>query len=348
MDAENSNVVPETVTAGMWDEFVDDKPQDTPPVEKEKAAKEEAEDTPADEPEAEDAGDNPEGEDAKEEKSDEDEPEPEEPADPWDAVPEELRTEHNKLAEKLAKYEHENRSNRARVAALQKKVDALSAKEDEPKAQAKEPPAKDLDAFFNENESWKKFAEDYEEVAKPIKDAISLPLGTLRDRLEKAEKLVETLSVSLNQQHQHSELQTLNKEVPDWFETIRDHNEEFNSFVDDPGSPEELRQLRRAIVDANSENIVKSSAVAWLVKEFKSQLAAKNPPAPKVEQRKPDLKPVAPPLTPKRGQQLKSAVSVPPKSAPSPGSRSSDDLPDTEDRAALWNAFVNKIERVAR
>jgi hypothetical protein len=342
----------DTETKGMWNAFVDGKepPEDTTPTESEEAAKEEKPDADAtdspdnDEHDADAGGDDTE---SGEKAEDDSEDTPDEDADPWAAVPEALRVEHEKLAEKFEKALHENRSNRARVAALQKKVDSLSLKPAEAKPEAKEPPAKELDAFFKDSETWKKFAEDYEEVAGPIKDAISLPFGSLRERLEKAEKLVETLSESMQAQHQHSELQTLNRVVPDWFDTISKNQDAFSVFVADPDSPEELRNLRRAIVDANAETIVKSDAVAWLVKEFKSHLAAQNPPAPKQEQRKPESKPIASaPLNPKREKQLKSAVSVPPKSAPSPGSRS-DDLPETEDRAALWNAFVQKIEKTA-
>lgn len=301
------------------------------------AESEASEDEEPEESEEEDAAESDDEEDAADEKEDE-------PADPWQSVPEELRKEHETLLEKFKKYEHENRSNRARVAALQRKVDDLSSKE---KANPKdaEPPSKpdfDLDALFDED--WKRFEEDFSDVAKPIKAAISRSVSELRQEIEKAKKLSESLSDSMQQQQKHSELQKLNQEAPDWFSVIQENAEEFQFFLDDPESKSPVRKLRKVIADTNREEIKDADDVVWLVNEFKTHLASKNP-APTDERRKPESKQA--PLPPKRKDQLKSAASVPPRSHPAPGRRS-DDLPDPDDpKEQMFDRFAELLKKKA-
>lgn len=305
------------------------------------AAPEASEDEEPEESEEEDTAESDDEEGTEDEKEDE-------PADPWQSVPEELRKEHETLLEKFKKYEHENRSNRARVAALQRKVDDLSSKE---KANPKdaEPPSKpdfDLDALFDED--WKRFEEDFSDVAKPIKAAISRSVSELRQEIEKAKKLSESLSDSMQQQQKHSELQRLNQEAPDWFSVIQENAEEFQFFLDDPDSKSPVRKLRKAIADTNNTEIKDADDVVWLVNEFKTHLASKNP-APSSqnseERRKPESK--SAPLPPKRKDQLKSAASVPPRSHPAPGRRS-DDLPDPDDpKEQMFDRFAELLKKKA-
>lgn len=327
----------------LWNSIADGKSPDADdarPKESGNGKDTESEASEDEEPEESEADDTAESD---EEEGEEDEKE-DEPADPWQAVPEELRKEHETLLEKFKKYEHENRSNRARVAALQRKVDDLSSKE---KANPKdaEPPSKpdfDLDALFDED--WKRFEEDFSDVAKPIKAAISRSVSELRQEIEKAKKLSESLSDSMQQQQKHSELQRLNQEAPDWFSVIQENAEEFQFFLDDPESKSPVRKLRKAIADTNKEEIKDADDVVWLVNEFKTHLASKNP-APTDERRKPESKQA--PLPPKRKDQLKSAASVPPRSHPAPGRRS-DDLPDPDDpKEQMFDRFAELLKKKA-
>lgn len=327
----------------LWNSIADGKSPDADdarPKESGNGKDTESEASEDEEPEESEADDTAESDD---EEGTEDEKE-DEPADPWQSVPEELRKEHETLLEKFKKYEHENRSNRARVAALQRKVDELSSKE---KANPKdaEPPSKpdfDLDALFDED--WKRFEEDFSDVAKPIKAAISRSVSELRQEIEKAKKLSESLSDSMQQQQKHSELQKLNQEAPDWFSVIQENAEEFQFFLDDPESKSPVRKLRKVIADTNREEIKDADDVVWLVNEFKTHLASKNP-APTDERRKPESKQA--PLPPKRKDQLKSAASVPPRSHPAPGRRS-DDLPDPDDpKEQMFDRFAELLKKKA-
>lgn len=327
----------------LWNSIADGKSPDVDDARPKDGANgkdtepEASEDEEPEESEEEDTAESDDEEGTEDEKEDE-------PSDPWQAVPEELRKEHEALLEKLKKSEHENRSNRARVSAFQRKIDELSSKE---KANPKdaEPPSKqdfDLDALFDED--WKSIESDYPELAKPIKAAIGRLISNLRPDIEESKKLTESLSESLHQQKVHSELDALNKKSEGWYSLLDNNKEEFSFFLDDPSVPKPVRDLRNAIQQANFNEIVDSDAAAWLINEFRSHLESKNP-APSEERRKPESK--SAPLPPKRKDQLKSAASVPPRSHPAPGRRS-DDLPDPDDpKEQMFDRFAELLKKKA-
>lgn len=327
-------------SSAIWNEIVDKKSANgrddappPPPAEPEP----EAPDAEAGEADDEDEGDEA-GEGDADDARDADDSEPE---DPWQAVPEDLRTEHDALVEKLKKYEHENRSNRARIPALQRKVDQLAAAlAAAQEGQKPKEPQFDIDALFGDD--WKQFETDYADVAKPIKAAISRSVSELRQEVEQARKLSETLSQSLQAQTAVSKTERLGQLVPDWIPLIRDNQEDFRAFVDGTGDYSPVHKLRKEIEDSNRDEITDPDAVAWLLKEFKTHLAASKP-APSEGRRKPSPTPPAP-LSPKRQAQLSSASSVPPRSHSSQGRRSTD-LPETDDPVALWNHLAEQADR---
>lgn len=289
------------------------------------------------------------------------EPEPEQEDDPWASVPEELRKAHEEALKKAEKYEHEARSNRGRLASLEKKHRELSQKlESEPKTPAKdekkESAADPVDSIFDFPE-WKKFEADFgTDVAEPNKAAFRRMYEAMHSRLQTIEEQAKSLQQSRSEQ----------KFSEEYGKFHQDFNQLIEGYDDDPesGEPGYLRYARDNFTDLESfaasdedyqkwwsENfnyLTKPKDLMKLITAFEASRGKRRKAdnsAPPAKSNGADHKPEPPSLTPKRKQQLKSAGTPPPRSAPGPGSRSKGDLPDPENFSEAFKFFESRPTR---
>lgn len=274
-------------------------------------------------------------EESKDESGDEDEP------DPWEGVPANIREEFEKERTAREKFEHEARSNRGRLGALQREINELSRKLEQltanPRKNEKEEPPQDIgDSIFDFPE-WKQFEDDFGDVAKPQKAAMRRLYETLHSRLEDTDKVSKELKKNHDQQHLLDQAAKLEKERPGWRDFIEENREDFDAFVASDDAAKDL-------LEPNKEHLTNASKARALIDLFKGYLSETKPEKVESKPKQTDVKQQAPrPMPPKRKQQLKSAATVAPRSHPAPGRRS-DDLPDPDAYEDAWNFFAAKAE----
>lgn len=283
-------------------------------------------------------------EEVEEEGYSDEEPE-EEQDDPWASVPDKLKYEFEELKKQRDKYEHSARSNSGRLGAMQKKIDDLSRKLEEQSSakdgKAESPDKETGDTLFA-SEKWKKFKEDFGEVADPIEDLVRSSYKDLHSRWSETQKVSKTLQERQQEEYYAQQAQALNQVRPDWLEYARANFSEMEEFANsDPDM--------KAIWDANYERITNAKQMNRFLTLFDIEVknanghdtkpASRNASSEAAHEAKPNNEPRK--LSPKRQQQLKSAASPAPRSHPAPGSRQ-DGLPAPDDNPEiLWNWAVN-------
>lgn len=257
--------------------------------------------------------------------------------DPWAQVPEDQRREFEEYKTKAEKYEHETRSNRGRLAALQRKYDELSRKLEEQSTQKSDdkPPVDSGDSIFDFPE-WKQFEDDFGDVAKPQKAAMRRLYEVMHSRLQDTDKVSQELRASEDERKYQQEANKLENEWPNWSDFVEGNREEFDSFV-------EQNEVAKDLMAPNTATITNASKAKALLVLFNDHLTAKNGESTKpAEKAKPNSQPRE--LSPKRKRQLESAATIAPRSHPAPGRRS-DDLPEPDDYETSFRYFENMAQR---
>lgn len=240
--------------------------------------------------------------------------------DPWAAVPPDLKKKYDDL-------EHEVRSNRGRLAASTRKINALLAGATPAAAPAgaaaKEGAPVESNALFEDSE-WKAFETEYGDVAKPIKKLI----GSLAATNENLKRELATHTTQRRDDHFASQ-----EDIA--LETHKDFNQavassEFKRWFD--SAPSYVQDgVRR-----NGTNIVNGVEAAQLVTQFKNETgwgkaAAQPDPAAATA-----AAASATALSDKRRQQLESAAT--PRTAGH--AKVSTEIPEDGDPQAIWNALA--------
>lgn len=322
-----------------WDEAVrvrvggeeapPEEKKDEEEVEKEEIKAEEDADTTQDETEPQESGDD--AEETEAEEVDEEE------VDPWEGVPVSLKERFEEEKALREKYEHSAKSNAGRIGALQKEINALSRKLEESQAptakdEKKEPPVDPGDSLFADDK-WKKFKDEFGEVADPIEATIRSLYKSVHSRLSDTDKVSQEIRQKHDQQYMVEQAAKLEAERPGWRQYIDDNRPDFDDYVaSDPVAQELLKP--------NVENLTDAGKARALVDLFRLHMDQKNPAASSEAKTEPKPRP----LTPKRKAQLKSAGTPPPRSHPAPGRRS-DDLPDPDSYEDAERFFLEQPAR---
>ena len=324
-----------------WNEAVSVRQDggDAPAEDVEHVAEEPAEapdetETPKEEPEAPESPD-----DDTEESDDTGEDADTEEPDEWASVPEHLRKEHDEFKTKAEKYEHEARSNRGRLGALQREINELSRKLEETQAKDKkaESPVDPGDTIFDFPE-WKQFEDDFGDVAKPQKAAMRRLFETLHSRLQDTDRVSQELQNARQNEVYEQQANVLEQLRPGWLPYVQEHFNDMQEFAQsDPAL--------KTMWDANFEAITNAKQADRFFKlyDLERGVISETNPASAEAKPKPEPRQQAQ-LSSKRQQQLKSAASIAPRSHPAPGRRS-DDLPDPDEYDASFRYFEELATR---
>lgn len=249
--------------------------------------------------------------------------------DIWAAAAPEQRAAFEAAQQQLARLEHENRSNRGRIAALQRQTAAA------PRQAASAEAAAGRDAGsgtgdFLASDDWKSFEKEYPEVAGPLGKVV----GALEQKATRFEKELSAIGDDRRQQALDEQGSLLTGQHPDWQQVVGGNQDSFRSWLD-----HQPRHVRDAAV-RNAEEVVDAEEAADVVGRFKAFLAARQN-GTGGDRGSADERPLQggngnhqaqQPLSDKRKRQLESA-----STARSRGPGAATGIPDDEEGA--WKAF---------
>jgi len=180
---------------------------------------------------------------------------------PWVNATDEQKAALAELEAKAARaetVEHENRSNRARMSALQRQINDFKAGSGQGAASSKDGAATAHPSDIRQSDAWKAFADEYPEIAKPLGDAFTAQgaeLSTVRRELS-------SFSDERRQENLNAQEGFLATEHTDWKGAVA--SEEFGKWlVDQPA------YVQQAAV-RNAETIVDGQEAAHIVGMFKA------------------------------------------------------------------------------
>jgi len=241
-------------------------------------------------------------------------------ADPAGMESEEEKAEKVRLAHALRSEQGRERARQRRASKLQRQ---LRAADDDP-----QPPEKDEAALKEQAEKLAAAREEYGDVIGPVLDEVAdlrADLGRRDDRDAQAMK---------QQRDEFEEIVAAEKAVfvkehPDGFDTINEHRQVFEQWVDD--QPRAMRD----IYAENQQAIVDGTAASLLVGKFKDALLdAEGSPAPANEETEK--------LQNKRQRQLAGAQSIRNTKSQKSSSRPA---ADSDDLQAHWDDFALRDKR---
>lgn len=235
-------------------------------------------------------------------------------ADIWASAPPELRAAYEESRKQAERLEHQTRSDRGRISALQRKLDEAAFK-------GRDTPADTAPAAGSlvESDEFKALSAEYPEVATPIAKA----LQSLESRVARYEKQLAAVGEDRLQQATNEQETLLAERLPDWKEVASTRNaagQTIQEWVDT-----QPRHIREAAL-RNWESLVDAEEAADVIGRFKATLKAsdgsgKQPP----EQGRPNQ------LVEQRRRRLQSAV-APASRSPSAASG----IPEDGDEEAIW------------
>lgn len=194
--------------------------------------------------------------------------------DIWANATEEQRAAYKAAQDQLRQLDHADRSNRGRIAALQRQIKQLSNQMTDDHAEKRQSSGsgkqkggqsnKTPDTF--ETEDWQKLKEEYPEVLGPVEQA-------LRSRDEQLQQLNERVQTfdqkfqGLDQAHQDAYMagqeQVLAEQHPDWEQITA--SRDFMQWYE--RAPEPVR----AAIEQNAEGIVNAQNAAFALDLFKRE-----------------------------------------------------------------------------
>lgn len=266
------------------------------------------------------------------------------PDDLWTGVPEDVR---NRLS---AHYEQRERTERGRVAALQRRLNEVErgVKPATPAAAAApEPNEAEVLGKIADNPKLKKLAEDYPDIADAVAEAaregaraaLSIT-GHKLDRVAKTSEQILADRQAGEEAHLKEQLRLIKTEHNDFEEVVKDPG--FYAWVDD--QPREVRE----IFQANAKDIVDAKAAGQLLAGYKaSRTGSSQPrdasPAPSGANDRGDPSAARQPASPnnipdRRRSQLQGSLGARSRVVPV-----ADGLPEDPDK--LFNYFADNFGR---
>jgi len=135
--------------------------------------------------------------------------------DPFASASDEVREAFAASQLEVNQLTHRLRSDEGRVSALHKKINAL-----ETAAQGEVVTPKEFANAFKNKDSWKEFAEDNPEMAKPIEEFMQGLAATTAETLEKTDKKVAQLNEAAAEGADQQAQDVMAETYPDWLDWI--------------------------------------------------------------------------------------------------------------------------------
>jgi len=194
--------------------------------------------------------------------------------DIWANATEEQRAAYRAAQEQLRQLDHADRSNRGRIAALQRQINQLSGQMTDDHAEKKWSSGsgkqkggqsqKTPDTF--ETEDWQKLKEEYSEVLGPVEQAFRSrdeQLQQLMERVQTFDQKFQGLDQAPQDAYMAGQEQALAEKHPDWEQITA--SRDFMQWYE--RAPEPVR----AAINQNAEGIVNAQNAAFALDLFKQQ-----------------------------------------------------------------------------
>jgi len=248
--------------------------------------------------------------------------------DPWSTATDEQRAAYDAAQEQLKKLEQSDRSNRGRLAAMQRQINELNTKPPAPKGDGEE----GVDGDGEDDDEIKSVVDEYPEVAKPLLKKIN----SLEAKLSKHDQKLTAADESRHDEEIDEQTDLLEKDYPDWEDDIAAEGFEDWLYA-------QPRHIQEAAV-RNAEEIVDAAEAADVVGRWKAFRSAQgntgdDPGAEDLDAGKTGDGDGKPRLSGKRQRQLESAAGT-----QKGGPGVAHGIPEDGDPEAIWNAF-DKVEQ---
>jgi hypothetical protein len=247
----------------------------------------------------------------------------EQPADIWASAPPELRAAFEQERRSRTNLEHQIRSDRGRLSAMQRKLEEAARQSPNPAHRPKQG-----ENAQDRTKRLTKLAEEYPEVAQPILDEM--------DALRSTVASLQTLEQHRQRQAFTYHENALAQQHPDWNQVLANNGATFQNWIED--QPKAVRDAAMA----NANQIVNAQAAAAVISRFKHFIGIGEQPQ---QQQAPQQQGSSrPPLNDRRQRQLAAASA--PRAA---GGRSvATGIPEDGDPEAIWAAFEAQEAHEAR
>lgn len=258
--------------------------------------------------------------------------------DVWANAPPELREAYQELQRKATNLEHQTRSDRGRLSAMQRKLAELQSSQQQQRPtqaeQTKSDNAQKAGAGSREDRM-KQLREDYPELAEPIieyiRDLEQKVAGV--DEISQTVKQLQTVEQSREQAYIQQQENTLSQFHPDWQSVLQTNGATFQAWIED-----QPRAIREAAM-RNANQITDAQAAADILTRFKQHLGMASSPPQQAEQAEPKPK-----LNDKRQRQMDALAS--PRGGR--GRPVASGVPEDGDPEAIWAAFDAMESRQSR
>lgn len=255
--------------------------------------------------------------------------------DVWVNATPEQRAAFEAAQQQLKKLEQSDKSNRGRVSALQRQLQELRSQPNQPPRDQQGADDADANEFLASDE-WKKFAEDYPEVAGPMGGVIS----KLQQQVARQDKILGSIGEAEQQSALDAQARALEEQHPDWDQVVTEHADAFQEWV-----YTQPRHIQEAAI-RNAQGIVDAEEAADVIGRFKGHLqgqqgngnhSADDPAGNGSRQGNGNDR-----LARRRQRQLKSATAARTRS---PGHATG--IPEDGDPEVLWQHFEEMEKRQA-
>jgi hypothetical protein len=184
-------------------------------------------------------------------------------ADVWASAPPELRTAHEAVQTEFTQYK---RSNEGRIAAFQRRTTELESRLGAQQNVSREASGgaggKPKDSAFLASEGWKKFKEEYGEVAAPLEGVI----GEMQTEIERLKGGFTAIDTDRRDTALSKNEAIVADKHSDWQVVVDQNHEAFVEWVN-----QQPRMYREAVV-RNQTQIVDPAEVIKIVGDFKAHL----------------------------------------------------------------------------
>ena len=255
--------------------------------------------------------------------------EAEEKPDVWANAPPELREAYDELQRKATNLEHQTRSDRGRLSALQRKIAEMEQTVSKP-AQAKADELRQGDGqqanATSREKRLEQLREEYPELAEPlieyIRDLETKVAGV--DEIGQTVKQLQTVEQSREQAYISQQEHTLSQTHPDWQPVLQNNGATFQAWIED--QPKAIREAAMR----NANQIVDAQAAADVIARFKQHLGMASAQPQQAQEAEPKPK-----LNDKRQRQMDALAS--PRGGR--GRPVASGVPEDADPEAIWDAF---------
>lgn len=254
------------------------------------------------------------------------------PDDLWAGASENQRAAYEAAQKEIEKLQQSDRSQRGRLGALQRQLNELHAASQAAAKPAADDEEQEADPQYLESDEWKKFHNEFPEVAAPMQSLTS----SLQQEVTRLRKELTAIGSDRRQEAADEQAAILDEQHENWETVVA--ADEFMPWLD-----KQPRHIREA-ASRNSEVIVDAEEAADVIGRFKAFRSAQGETAPKAE---------TPPgktggngtqrLSGKRKRQLETAAT-----SRTGGPGAAHGIPEDGDPEAIWKAFDRQEERERR